>query len=88
MFLIASSFLAGRKVPPADDNIGRVIFDFLDFQAHKCNHADAVFGPAGVAERVGYDGIQEYAHNDLIVINPCPGISEDVNTTKGCVITW
>ena len=80
VFLVASSFLVERKVEPASENIGSVIFDFLDFHAHLCNHAEVVVGVTGTVTRGGYDGIQKCAKDEFIVINPCPGISGDVNT--------
>ena len=85
IFLIASSFLAGRKVPPIDDNIGHVLFDFLDFHARKCDHASVVIAPAGGSVRVGFDGIEDCTEDDLIVVNPCPRTTEGINATKGCV---
>jgi len=85
IFLIANSFLAGRKVPPIDDNIGHMLFDFLDFHARKCDHANVVIAPTGESARVDFDDIEDCAKDDLIVINPCPGISGGTNATKGYV---
>jgi len=83
IFLIACSFLAGRKVPPIDDNIGRVLLDFLDFHACKCDHANVVIAPTGESVRTDFGGIEDCAKDDLIVVNPCPGISGGTNATKG-----
>jgi len=85
IFLIASSFLAGRKVPPSDDNIGHVLFDFLDFHARKCDHTSVVIAPSGESARVDFDGFEDCAKGGLIVINPCPGISGEINATTGYV---
>jgi len=78
--------LAGRKeVPPIDDNIGHVLFDFLDFQSCKCDHVNVVVALTGESVRVDFDDIEDCAKDDLIVVNPCPGLSGGTNTTKGYV---
>ena len=75
--------MAGRKVPPIDDNTGRVLLDFLDFHACKCDHTNVVMALTGESARVGFDDIEDCAKDDLIVVNPCPGISAGTNATKG-----